>query len=147
MATEHVMTEARLQKQKEFIQTKIQKCKQFDKYGLTLIDPNAVIIGSMQGELRNIILSFFKGGLYSEKKCEHCQTTVSHQFERAHNKGTSRPDVALAALKRIRPDETAHVKQKDFIKAFIEEHINIPLWILCKKCHVQYDAKTPKSAV
>lgn len=140
------MTEARLQKQKEFIQRKIQSCKQFDKYGLTLVDSNAVIIASMQGELRNIVLSFFKGGLYSEKKCEHCQTTVSHQFERAHNKGKSRNDVALAALHRIRPDETAHIKQKDFIKAFIEEHITVPLWILCKQCHVKYDAKPAKPA-
>jgi hypothetical protein len=143
-ASEPIMTEARLQKQAEFIQRKMQTCKQFDKYGLTLIDSNAVIIASMQGELRNIILSFFTGDLYSKKKCEHCQTTVSPQFERAHNKGNSRNDVALAALHRIRPDETAHIKQKDFIKAFIEEHITVPLWILCKACHGKYDAKPAK---
>ena len=138
---EHVMSSERLAQQKEFIERKLEKCKQFDKYGLTLVDTNLVIISSLMGELRNIVLSFFKGGLYSVKKCEHCGTEQSKQFERAHNKGMSRSDVALSALNRIRPDETVSVKQASFIKAFIEEHTRHPLWILCKECHKKYDAK------
>jgi hypothetical protein len=137
---EHIMTEERLAQQKDFIEGKLTKCKQFDKYGLTLIDPNDVIISSLMGELRNIILSFFKGGMYSEKKCEHCGregTTI----ERAHNKGMSRSQVALSALSRIRPDETLSIKQSVFMKAFIEEHTKHPLWMLCKDCHKKYDAK------
>lgn len=133
------MTEARLAAQAEFIAKKIAKCKQFDKYGLTLVDTNDVIIKSLMGELRNIVLSFFKGGLYAEKKCEHCATTTSSQFERAHNSGVSRYDVALKAIQRIRPDETQPVKQSEFIKAFIQEHSMVPLWILCKPCHIKYD--------
>lgn len=136
---EHVMSSERLAQQKEFIQRKLETCKQFDKYGLTLVDTNSVIISSLMGELRNIVLSFFKGGLYSVKKCEHCGTEQSKQFERAHNKGMSRSQVALSALSRIRPDETKSVKQSSFIKAFIEEHTNHPLWILCKECHKKYD--------
>ena len=58
-----VMSDARIQQQKEFIEKKIIKCKQFDKYGLTLTDSNDIIITSLMGELRNIVLSFFKGGL------------------------------------------------------------------------------------
>ena len=138
---EHVMSDKRLSQQKEFIESKLNRCKQFDKYGLTLVDTNLVIISSLMGELRNIVLSFFKGGLYSVKKCEHCGTEQSKQFERAHNKGMSRSQVALSALNRIRPDETKPVKQASFIKAFIEEHTNHPLWILCKDCHKKYDAK------
>jgi len=138
---QHVMSSERLAQQKEFIERKLEKCKQFDKYGLTLVDTNLVIISSLMGELRNIVLSFFKGGLYSVKKCEHCGTEQSKQFERAHNKGMSRSDVALSALNRIRPDETVSVKQASFIKAFIEEHTRHPLWILCKECHKKYDAK------
>jgi hypothetical protein len=137
----HMMSESRLQKQKDFIEKKLPRCKQFEKYGLTLVDSNEVIIGSLMDVLRNIVLSFFKGGMYSEKKCEHCGTTVSTQFERAHDKGKSRSNVALSALLRIRPDETQPIKQKDFIKAFIEEHSSIPLWILCKPCHIKYDKK------
>ena len=142
MAYPPTMSEARMQSQREFIESRIQTSKQFDKFGLTLVDPNDVIIASTTGELRNIILSFFKGGPYSEKKCEHCETTTGKQYERAHARGYSRSDVALAALKRIRPDETQHIKQKEFIKAFIEEHARVPLWYLCKECHKRYDKST-----
>ena len=133
------MTEMRLEQQKQFIQNKIEKCKQFDKYGLTLVDSNEIIIKSLMGELRNIVLTFFKGGLYSQKKCEQCGSTTSKQFERAHDKESSRYYIAMKALQRIRPDETKPIQQKDFIKAFVQEHSNFPLWILCKECHIKYD--------
>jgi len=137
---ERVMSSERIAQQKEFIDRKLETCKQFNKYGLTLIDPNLVIISSLMGELRNIVLSFFKGGMYSVKKCEHCGTESSKQFERAHSKGMPRDKVALSALNRIRPDETVSIKQSCFIRAFIEEHTRHPLWILCKDCHKKYDA-------
>jgi phage FluMu protein Com len=135
------MSEERLALQKAFIDAKLPKCKQFNKYGLTLVNTNAVIISSLMGELRNIILSFFKGGLYAIKKCEHCGTTTAKQYERAHCKGADRGDVALRALKRIRPDESAPLEQRDFMKAFVEEHATVPLWLLCKSCHTAYDKK------
>jgi hypothetical protein len=135
------MTQERLTQQADFITARLEKSKQFNKYGLTLVDSNEVIIGSLMGELRNMILSFFKGGLFSSKKCEHCGSTTASQYERAHNKGESRSDVALRALKRIRPlGEKGPVLQKDFMKAFIEEHKTVPLWILCKACHKVYDS-------
>ena len=142
-AANHLMTQERLTQQADFITARLEKSKQFNKYGLTLVDSNEVIIGSLMGELRNIILSFFKGGLFSSKKCEHCGSTTASQYERAHNKGESRSDVALRALKRIRrhaEKEKEHVLQKDFMKAFIEEHKTVPLWILCKACHKVYDS-------
>ena len=134
-----VMTEDRLKLQESFINSKLPKSKLFDKYGLTLVDSNDVIINSLMGELRNIILSFFKGGMYSIKKCEHCETTTSYQFERAHDKDISRRDVALRALQKLRSDEKTPIKQDQFMRTFIEEHKNVPLWILCKSCHQQYD--------
>jgi len=134
------MSSERLAQQKEFIDRKLKTCKQFNKYGLTLVDTNGVIISSLTGELRNIVQSFFKGGMYSVKKCEHCGTEQSKQFERAHNKGMKRNQLALSALNRIRPDETVSIKQSCFIRAFIEEHTRHPLWILCKECHKKYDA-------
>lgn len=136
---QYTMKPERLEKQKMFIENKLKTCKQFDKYKLTLVDTNDVIISSLMGELRNTVLSFFKGGIYSIKKCEHCGTEHSKQFERAHNKGMSRSDVALSALNRIRPDEAVSIKQGAFIKAFIQEHSNHPLWILCSDCHKKYD--------
>jgi hypothetical protein len=138
------MTEERRAAQSSFIRSKLAKTKTFDKYGLTLIDNNATIVRSTGGELRNIVLAFFKNGMFKEKKCEHCGTTNSRQFERAHDKETSRNDVAIDALRRIRPDETKPVSQRDFMRAFVEQHCNIPLWYLCSECHITYDAK-PKT--
>jgi len=136
----HSMSDARLEAQRQFIEAKLPKSKLFDKYGLTLVDANDVIIRSMMGELRNVIHTFFQGGLYSEKKCEHCGNTTAKQYERAHNRGDSRSSLALSALQRIRPDETQSITQKAFMLAFIEEHTHVPLWYLCKDCHVKYDA-------
>jgi hypothetical protein len=136
------MTSERLKMQQDFITNKLKKCKLFEKYGLTLVDDNTIIINSMNGELCNTVQMFFKGGMYSEKKCEHCGTRESRQFDRAHNKGTDRRDVARAALRRIRPDETQPIKQHEFMRAFIEEHCNVPLWVLCRPCHLKYDKNT-----
>ena len=141
VSIDHKMSEDRLLQQGDFIKSRLAKSKLFDKYGLTLVDANSVIIASLMGELRNIILAFFKGGLFSYKKCEHCATTIAAQYDRAHNKGDSRGCIARRALERIRPDETLQVSQKEFMKAFIEEHIKVPLWILCKACHKKYDSK------
>jgi len=134
------MTPERRAAQAEFIRSKLKKTKYFAKYGLTLIDSNEVIVQSTMGELRNTVLTFFKGGIFARKQCEHCGTTQSSQFERAHDKETSRKSVALAALHRIRPDETKSVSQREFMEAFVEEHCNVPLWYLCKECHRAYDA-------
>ena len=134
-----VMSDERRAEQAAFIQTKLKKTKHFEKYGLTLIDDNATIIRSTMGELRNTVLAFFKGGMFKHKRCEHCGTTTARQYERAHDKDMSREAVALAALRRIRPDETKPIKQRDFMVAFIEEHCNVPLWYLCDVCHRKYD--------
>ena len=140
-----VMSPDRLAAQAAFIAKKLQACKQFDKYRLTLVDPNAVLVESLMDSLRNMVLSFFKGGMYAKKVCEHCGTTESPQFERAHTAGISRGDVALLALRRIRPDETQPVAQAHFLRAFIEEHSTVPLWVLCKACHRAYDSPTPNT--
>lgn len=134
-----VMSDERRAEQASFIQTKLKKSKYFEKYKLTLIEDNASIISSTMGELRNTVLAFFKGGMFKEKRCEHCGTTTARQYERAHDKDMSREAVALAALRRIRPDETKPIKQRDFMVAFIEEHCNVPLWYLCDVCHRKYD--------
>ena len=131
----------RLSKQSNFILEKLAKSKLFDKYGLTLVDSNEVIVQSLNGELRNIVLAFFKGGMYAVKTCEHCGSTNASQYERAHDKGSSRGQVAMAALARIRPNG-GQIRQSSFMRAFIEEHRRVPLWILCKSCHKKYDGPT-----
>jgi hypothetical protein len=130
--------EARLKQQTDFIEKRLAKCKLFDKYKLTLLESNNDIISSLGGELRNIVQGFFTGSFYAQKVCEHCGLTAKTQ--RCHDKGSSRPQVALSALLKMRPDETKPIKQRDFIKAFIQEHSKVPLWILCQACHMKYDS-------
>ena len=122
----------------EFIDKKLKKTSMFNKYGLTLMNSNDIIIASLMGELRNMVLSFFKD-LFKNKQCESCKTTTASQYDRAHDRSLSREYVAMEALRRIRPDGVSHIQQKDFLRAFIEEHKNHPLWYLCRSCHRKYD--------
>ena len=132
--------DARLAELASMIDTKLPKTKMFDRYKLTLTDSNADIVSSLSGELRNTVLAFFKGGCFKHKKCDHCGTTEAKQYDRAHDKSTTRNQVALAALARIRPDESLPVSQRDFIRAFVNEHRYVPVWYLCKPCHTKYDS-------
>ena len=145
------MSDERRERQTKFITEKLnsKRTKLFDKYR-TMFDKNIdgevmtneEIIRSTMGELRNTVLAFFKGGLFKEKKCEHCgKTGKGLQFDRAHDKEVFRKDVALAALRRIRPDESKPVSQREFMRAFVQEHCNVPLWYLCRGCHIAYDKK------
>ena len=139
-----VTTPERMAAQAAFIERRVASSKMFDKYGLTHTEPNATIIKSTMGELRNTVLAFFKGkdSGFTVKCCDACKTTdLTKQYDRAHDRGVSREQVALRALQRIRPDETVPVQQKEFIKAFVLEHSTIPLWYLCKPCHTAYDKK------
>ena len=130
--------DARLAELASMIDTKLPKTKMFDRYKLTLHESNPDIVSSLDGEMRNTVQKFFKGGCFKHKKCEHCGTTEAKQYERAHNRGMTRNQVALAALARIRPDESLPVSQRDFIRAFVNEHRYVPVWYLCKPCHTKY---------
>lgn len=136
-------TPERMQALADFIDSRLAKTRIFDKYGLTLIDSNKIIIASLMDSLRNMVLSFFKGGdLFTKKQCDACKTKATDcQYERAHDRAITRESVALDALRRIRPDESKPVSQQAFLRAFIEEHKNHPLWYLCHACHLMYDKK------
>ena len=130
--------------QRAFIENRIATTRIFDKYGLTHSESNRAIVKGMMGEKRNLVQQFFKGvgSGFNEKKCDACGTTdPALQYDRAHGRESSRPAVAMAALNRVRPDESIPIKQKDVMRAFIEQHAEVPLWYLCKPCHRIYDAK------
>jgi len=133
-------TEERRQVCREFVNHRMARSKLFNKYRLRLIGTNQDIIDGMMGEMRNLVQQFFKGkGPFSTRRCDACNTTdPARQYDRAHDRDTSRPQVLMAALRRIRADE-AEVNQKDVMKAFIQEHAEIPMWYLCKPCHRIYD--------
>jgi hypothetical protein len=130
----------RLEEMAALIDAKLPKTKLFARYKLTLHESNADIVSSLSGEMRNMVLTFFKGGCFKHKKCDHCGTTEAKQYDRAHDKSVARDGVALAALARIRPDESAPVSQQAFMRAFVNEHRYVPVWYLCKPCHRLYDA-------
>jgi recombinational DNA repair protein (RecF pathway) len=133
---------ARKESQRAFITSRINSSRLFNKYGLTHTESNETIVMSMMGEMRNLVQAFFKGvgSGFDVKRCDACHTTdPTLQYDRAHDKGSSRPQVALNALKRVRPDESIPITQKDVMKAFVEEHASISLWYLCKPCHRTYD--------
>lgn len=136
------MDENRLVSMESFIDKKINKSKLFDKYTAILTGSNDDIVNTMNDAMRNLVLSFFKGGLFKEKKCDHCNTTdKSLQYERAHSKDFDRKKVGLNAINRIRKNETESISAKTFLKAFIEEHKYSTIYYLCKPCHKIYDTK------
>jgi len=144
VAEKLVVTPERLAAMATFIDVKLATTKAFDKYGLTLVDSNEVIVTSLMGELRNIVLGFFNGpscSLFKEKCCDACESTTATQYDRAHDRTVSRKSVALDALRSIRPDEARPVSQQAFFRAFVNEHRYHPLWYLCKPCHRTYDAR------
>ena len=139
----HTRSPDRIAHMNTCIDRRLEKTTQFDKFRLTLTNSNDDIISSLGGELRNLVLSFFKGKVFPEKRCDCCGTnSVDVQYERAHDKNCDRRQVALDALKRVRIDESTIIHQATFMREFIEEHRKHPMWYLCKPCHTWYDRKT-----
>lgn len=134
-------TEERKNKQRAFIEKRMADTKLFDKYRLRLGGTNKDIADGIGGELRNLVQMFFSHGLFSVRKCDACNTTeTNREYHRAHDRTSSRIDVLMTALRRIRADETIEINQKEVMKAFIQEHAEISLWYLCKPCHTVYDS-------
>ena len=134
----------RKEARRAFIERRIQTSTMFNKYGLTHTESNQTIVMSLMDSFRNLVQAFFKGAGsgFVEKKCDACATTeTTLQYDRAHERGIERGALALRALQRIRPDEAIAIRQKEVMKAFIQEHAEICLWYLCKPCHRAYDQK------
>lgn len=125
------MSLERLAEQKPIIE-KLIHGKILDKYDIDIGGKgasNEKIIGAIGGELRNIIHAINLG----KKTCEECG--CSGILERAHTK--SRPSIALHILNDIHPDKGIPVNIKQFMIAFLQEHVTVGIWMLCKKCHKQ----------
>ena len=94
------------------------------------------------GPAKNLINSFFK---YSTNKCDNCgiQKSKTVQLDRAHcnKENCDRSSLLKKSIEKYFIDETIHIKIKDILITFIRYHSEIPLFILCKKCHIEYDKK------
>ena len=97
------------------------------------------------GPAKNLICSFFK---YTTDKCDVCgvQKSKTTQLDRAHcNKETcDRSSLLEKSIDNHFIDEFTPIKIKDILRTFITYHKDIPLFILCKKCHIEYDLRVPK---
>ena len=96
----------------------------------------------LQDSTRNLVHSFFK---YTNDKCDYCgiRKTKKIQFDRAHcNKfGCDRKSLLTKAINQNYKDEKTPVLLRSILRDFIKAHTGVPLFILCKECHREYDSK------
>jgi len=119
-----------------------------EKSRMNCLTNNCAIIGSINdillhlkgGPAKNLINSFFK---YTTDKCDYCgiQKSKINQLDRAHcNKNScDRSSLLEKSINIHFIDEKTPIKIKDILRTFIKYHKEIPLFILCKKCHREYD--------
>jgi len=105
---------------------------------------NNILLHLKGGPAKNLINSFFK---YTTDKCDYCGISKSKtvQLDRAHcNKDScDRTSLLEKSINFHFTHENTPIKIKDIFKTFIKYHKGIPLFILCKKCHREYDKKLP----
>ena len=122
--------------------------KQLKKTRLNCLINGCAIVGTNKdillhlkgGPAKNLINSFFK---YTTNKCDFCgiQKSKTIQLDRSHcNKDScDRSSLLEKSIKEHFIDENTPIKIKDILITFIKYHKEIPLFILCKKCHREYD--------
>ena len=91
------------------------------------------------GPAKNIINSFFN---FKTDKCDNCSIQKSKiiQLDRAHcnKQNCDRASLLKLSIEKHFIHETP-IYIKDILRTFIKLHSEIPLFILCKKCHQKYD--------
>lgn len=92
------------------------------------------------GPAKNLINSFIK---YDENKCDYCGIEKSNliQLDRAHcnSEQCDRASLLRISINKYYVNTETPIKIKDILKTFIILHEKIPIFILCKKCHRNYD--------
>ena len=92
------------------------------------------------GPAKNLTNSFFK---YTNDKCDYCgiQKNKTIQLDRAHYNIDScdRSSLLEKSINVHFIDESTPIKIKDILITYLKYHKDIPLFILCKKCHREYD--------
>ena len=92
------------------------------------------------GPTKNLTNSFFK---YTTDKCDYCskQKSKTIQLDRAHYNRDScdRSSLLEKSINVHFIDESTPIKIKDILITYLKYHKDIPLFILCKNCHREYD--------
>ena len=129
MATKSMSAE-RLAEQKIVVE-KAANSKMLDKYeGVKFCGDNTRIIKAITGELKNTHNSVFKRCL-GKTACENCE--AKETLDRAHMK--SKMVIAKEVLDKLHPSPEELIDIKVFMKEFVLAHLNVGVWMLCKKCH------------
>jgi hypothetical protein len=124
------MTKERLLEQKAVVE-KAVKGRMLNKYQEVMLSgKNSQIIKAITGELKNTHNAVFKKCL-GKKACEHCG--VEERLDRAHMR--SKIDIAKEVLDELHPLPHIPFDMKVFMTAFVMRHVEIGVWMLCKKCH------------
>ena len=101
-----------------------------------------IILHLKGGPAKNLTNTFFK---YTTDKCDYCgiKKSKTTQLDIAHcNKDScDRSSLLERSINVHYIDQSTPIKIKDILITFIKYHKDIPLFILCKKCHREYDKK------
>ena len=95
------------------------------------------------GPAKNLTNTFFK---YTTDKCDYCgiKKNKTIQLDRAHCNIDScdRSSLLEKSINFHFIDENIPIKIKDILITYLKYHKDIPLFILCKKCHREYDTES-----
>ena len=98
---------------------------------------NDILLHLKGGPAKNLINSFFK---YTTDKCDYCGIKKSKSIQLDCNKDScDRSSLLEKSINVHFIDQSTPIKIKDILTTFIKYHKDIPLFILCKKCHREYD--------
>ena len=128
-------------KRTQNINEKLEKSRISDlTTGLKLGGPKEDILSHLRkGPAKNLVCAFFK----SDIKCDCCGIEKSNtiQLDRAHcnEDGCDRASLLKEAVDIYYKDENTLIESKAILRSFLRLHIGKPLFILCKKCHREYD--------
>ena len=81
---------------------------------------------------------------FKESRCQICKKDTKDNIgplERAHCNLFDRKDLLKSAIECLWENENTIIIVKDIWKKFIENHKNSAIFMLCKKCHNEYDNK------
>jgi len=137
------------QRTKNYIDNKLprSRLKYFrNKTGLTNEDGiDGLVAHLTDNAATNCIKNFFR--FNDIKECEVCGVSSDKPLDRAHcnHNGVSRPLILKRAIEHYYTDVNTPVKVNEIMRKFIELHGEMPLYMLCKKCHKEYDKKNDPS--
>jgi hypothetical protein len=108
---------------------------------LAVVGTKADILSHLKGgPAKNLTNMFFK---YTTDKCDYCgvQKNKTIQLDRAHCNmdNCDRSSLLEKSINLHFIDESTPIKIKDILITYLTYHKDIPLFILCKQCHREYD--------